>query len=202
MEKERKKTFIIIVVILGVVLCLFPFWYRQHFTGSRNGKVIDAVTGEPIEGAVVNYAWHVSGFLEGAIGGGCTGAFYETRTNEKGEYYIPNQRVKRRNMLNLTLDPEHVVVYKDGYAVYTLWRWYKKPTVGRSFGYPDEDQPYLNKNNLVRLYPWKSGESHDQHWHWTQSQENYGRSVLLKEELKEEKKRGDEELRLKYRVRS
>jgi len=192
----KKKNLILIILIalaipfIFVVTCLSWIWYSQTHTGSRNGQVFDANTGKPIEGAVVNYTWHVAGFLEDAIGGGGPTVSYETLTDKDGKYYIPNLRIKRSNILQLTIEPEMVLVYKDKYAAYELFRQYKKSPVGRSFGYLDIKQPYSKKNNIVKLYPFKEGESHDDHvYHirtWSQSSSE---NKLLLNELKKEERR-------------
>jgi len=120
--------------------------------------------------------------------------FYETITDKEGKYFIPNQRVKRDTILLGTLQPESVLIYKNNYAVYTLWREYKKPPVGRSFGYPRKNQPYCKKNNFIKLYPWRKGESHYEHIEWIDSMTFYsGKGKLLHKELEEEKSRADEE---------
>jgi len=187
MKKRTRK--ILIIIAIPVVLCLFWIWYNETHTGSRSGQVFDVNTGKPIEGAVVNYTWHVAGFLEDAIGGGGPTVSYETLTDKEGKYYIPNLRVKRRNIFQWTLQPEEVLVYKDGYAVYVLFRQYKKPPVGRSFGYPDIKQPYRDKNNIVKLYPFKEGESHRDHVHWIEAQIRSTENKLLLKELEPERGR-------------
>ena len=201
-----KKRNITIFIIVGAIIVSFPlacfsgsllyFWYRETNTGSFSGRVIDAVTGEPIEGAVVTYSWKYSGFLETSWA-----ASYETLTDKQGKYFIPNQRIKRDTILLGTLQPESVLIYKNNYAVYTLWREYGKPTVGRSFGYPRKNQLYSRKNNLVILYHWKKGESHDTHLDFIRYSPGYGRgtNLLLKDELQEEEKRADKESLKKYR---
>ena len=152
------------------------------------GQVFDANTGKPIEGAVVSYTWHVAGFLEDAIGGGGKPTTYETLTDKEGKYYIPNLRVKRRNIFQWGLQPEDVLVYKDKYAAYKLLRQYKKPIVGWSFGYLDIKQPYHEKNNIVKLYPFKEGESHENHLDWI-GMHSPERNKLLPKELEPERKR-------------
>jgi hypothetical protein len=188
MKKKTRK--ILIIIAVSAALCLFWIWYNETHTGSRSGQVFDATTDKPIEGAVVNYTWHVAGFMEDAIGGGGPTVSYETLTNKEGKYYIPNLRVKRRNIFQWGLQPEEVLVYKDKYAVYKLLRRYKKPTVGWSFGYLDIKQPYREKNNIVKLYPFKEGESHDDHfYHIMTLSQSSAENTLLMKELEAEKKR-------------
>jgi hypothetical protein len=201
-----KKRNITIFIIVGAIIVSFPiaclsgsllyFWYNETHTGSFSGRVIDAATGEPIEGAVVSYVWLFGGTLAKSWA-----ASYETLTDKQGKYFITNQRVKRDTIFRGSLEPESVLIYKNNYAVYTLWREYGKPTVGRSFGYPRKDQLYSRKNNLVTLYPWEIGESHEGHFDFIIRSPGYGggKHLLLKKELQEEEKRADKESWKKYR---
>lgn len=186
------------IPLLFVVTCLSGVWYSQTHTGSRNGQVLDAITGKPIEGAIVNYSWHVAGFMEDAIGGGGPTVSYETLTDKEGKYKIPNLRVKRSNILQWTMEPEEVLVYKDKYAAYELFWQYKKPPFGRSFGYRDIKQPYREKNNIVKLYQFKDGESHENHLGWI-GMHSPERNKLLLKELKPEEERVHQENLKKYR---
>lgn len=194
-KKVNRRIIISILVIVLVVFgggFLVHTWYWQTHTGSRSGQVFDANTGKPIERAVVNYTWHVAGFLENAIGGGGPTVSYETLTDKEGKYYIPNLRVKRKSIAELDLEPEEILVYKDKYAAYKLLRQYKKPPVGWSFGYLDIKQPYREKNNIIKLYPFKEGDSHDRHISWIGMHSPEINKLLLKE-LKPEEERAHEE---------
>jgi len=131
--RKRRTKIIITIIVTSLAGCLFYTWYRATHIGSRSGRVIDAVTGEPLEGAVVNYTWAFSGFMT-APGG--RAANYETTTDKDGYYFIPNQRVAKRTLIVDILKPESVLIYKNNYAVYELYRSYGEPAVGRSFGYP------------------------------------------------------------------
>lgn len=203
-KKVRKRIIISIIVIVLTVFggggYLVHALYWQTHTGSRNGQVFDANTGKPIEGAVVNYTWKVAGFMQNAIGGGGPTVSHETLTDKEGKYYIPSFRVKRSNVFQLGLQPEEVLVYKDKYAVYKLLWQYEKAPVGRSFGYQRKNQPYLKKDNVVKLYRFKEGESHDNHVFgidsWTRSSSE---NKLLMKELGPEKERAREENLKKWR---
>jgi hypothetical protein len=195
---KKKKLKILIIIAIPVTVFLFWIWYSQTHTGSRNGQVFDANTGKPIESAVVDYTWTVAGFLQDAIGGGGPTVVYETLTDKEGKYYIPSQRIKRSKILQWTLQPEDVMVYKDKYAVFKLLREYKKPPFGRSFRYPDIKQPYIEKNNIIKLYPFKEGESHIDHLDWIEMYLPKRNKLLLKE-LESERKRAEQEIAAKWR---
>ena len=83
--KTRKKK-IILLIVVGVVIVV-GFLTLFTWTGSRSGQVVNAVTGKPIEGAIVDFTWNWGGFF--GIGGG-TAVSYETITDNKGYYYVPN----------------------------------------------------------------------------------------------------------------
>jgi hypothetical protein len=204
----KKRNLIILTVLASslifVAVCLFCVlfwvWYSQTHTGSRSGQVFDAITGKPIQGAVVKYTWRTIGFLEDAIGGGGSPVSHETLTDKEGKYKIPNLRVKRESLLETGLSREEVIIYKDGYARYIVFD-NDDPQVGRSFGYSNYKQNYQRKNNNVKLYPWKEGESHDAHFNsidWRTSHYS-GQGELLRKELEPEKNRAQQERAAKRR---
>jgi len=187
----KKRNIKILVIIAAVTIGCGYIVYRLRFprTGSRSGQVIHAVTGQPIQGAVVHYAWKFTGspwFYHEPFAG-----VYETTTDKDGKYFIPSQRFKRKFLLG-PLKPEAVAIYKNNYVIYKLYREDKKPTVGRSFGYPGKDQKYRKKDNVVKLYPWKDGESHSKHMQWIDSATR-NKNDLLWKEAEEESERAREE---------
>lgn len=188
MTKKKKKLF----VILLVILVLFGWvYYKWNFTGSRTGKVVDAKTGEPIQGAVVCMYWSGGGFFE-IVSSKCI-ALYETKTDNKGRYYIPSQRA---SMWSWFGGPggEDVMIYKDGYNAYEVSGNDFDP-VGRSFGHKEEKQPYRKKRNTVRLFPFnKKSGSHTEHLRWIHTFGIYGwPQQLLEKELQNEMEREREE---------
>lgn len=192
LSKKQKVWTVLAVIILSVVILFSWLWYRENYTGERTGQVIDALTGEPIEGAVVNYTWHVAGFMENAIGGGGPTVSHETLTDKEGKYHIPSLRIKRSNIFQLSLEPERVLVYKDKYVAYIVDLVSLEMPVLRPLGYPDDRQIYHRKNNIVKLYPWKDGESHDRHLRCI-GMRSPERNKLLLNELKPEEERAREE---------
>ncbi|MBN2019089.1 MAG: hypothetical protein JW749_02555 [Sedimentisphaerales bacterium] len=199
------------IIISAIIIAIVGFggsgllgykWYWQTHTGSRSGQVIDAITGKPIEGAVVKYSWKFSMLLGGALGSGSgiPAVSYETLSDKEGKYYIPNLRVKRKALYEMDLYPEEVLIYKDGYAVYRAILKYFKSPILKPLGYPTVEQIYSKKNNIAKLYPWKDGESHEKHLElvdeWTfPSKEN----ELLLKELELEKIRAEQERTEKQR---
>jgi len=194
MKKRKIKT---LIIIAAVTIGCGYIVYRLRFpcTGSRSGQVIHAVTGQPIQGAVVNYVWMFMDYLVEPVAG-----VYETTTDKDGKYFIPSQRFKRKFLLG-PLQPEAVLIYKNNYAVYRVPGGFGGPRLGRSFRYPGKDQKYRKKDNVVKLYLWKEGESHDIHVDWIESWCSDERTLLWKE-LEEERKRAREERLAKRREKS
>ena len=191
----KKRNIKILVIIAAVTIGCGYIVYRLRFprAGSRSGQVIHAVTGQPIQGAVVNYVWVFMDYLVEPVAGS-----HETTTDKDGKYFIPSQRFKRKFLFG-PLKSEAVLIYKNNYAVYRRAGGYGGPRLGRSFGYPGKDQKYRKKDNVVKLYPWKEGQSHDSHRDCIRWSDNYGVSVLLRKELKEEEERAREERLAKYK---
>lgn len=139
------------ITILILILFLGGIWYYWSFSGYCSGRVYDAETGKPIEGAVISVFWKTS-IIFGVVGDGF-GALYATKTKEDGSYYIPSQRIEREYLID-PVYPEDVIIYKQGYAVYKVYREYGRSPVGLSYGYTSKtEQPYSKKNNKVLLYP-------------------------------------------------
>jgi len=81
-NKKKLKRRIVLVVVLCFVAYLLHALYYMYNTGSRSGQVIDAETGMPIAGAVVNFTWRTPGFL--GVASPAIAAFYETVTDKEG----------------------------------------------------------------------------------------------------------------------
>jgi hypothetical protein len=90
------------------------------------------------------------------------------------------------------------LIYKDGYAVYVADHANTKSPVIKPFGYSNDNQTYYKKNNIVKLYPWKDGESHIQHVDWVDI-ESHRRGELLSKELESERKRAEQESAAKWK---
>ena len=83
MNPETSKT--IVKLLIPVLLGLGLTYCSGMVGGSHSGKVINSLTREPIEGAVVTVT--MSGYI--IVGHGSTTIReMKTTTNEKGEYYI------------------------------------------------------------------------------------------------------------------
>jgi hypothetical protein len=170
-------------------------------TGFRSGQVFDAVTGKPIEGAVAHYTWGFHGILEDTecVGVGGHVESFEILTDKDGKYFFPDMTIERQYWWEWGFHPRNVIIYRDGYAAYIL-DFSRVNSISKPFGYPDVNQIYHDKNNIVKIYPWKEGESHDSHAHCIENAALYSHHrELLRRELEPERKRAREEVLAKHR---
>jgi len=189
--KNKRFNFGISFVTLLSCIAIASFCGCSPQTGVRSGQVFNAMTNEPIEGAVVLIDWNFSGVLGfGPLGG----KSFETVTDKDGKYYIPNHAINKRNFMYGDLHEFLTLIYKDGYAAYIVDHR-RVDSVDKPIGYPEDKQKYLEKNNIVKLYPWKEGESHYKHISAINDMTIFsGKGELLRKELEPEKKRADKDL--------
>ncbi len=159
---KKRRIFLVLLILLTLLTPIGGWWYCQHYyTGPRSGVVVDAVTGKPIEGAVVCMLWNTSGLF--TISGSALAAAYEIETDAEGKYDIPSQRYARSHWLE-AVHPEDVMIYKDGYCAYKVTVYSRD--VGRSYGHKDAPQPYQKQKNKARLFPLGEADSHKEHFEW------------------------------------
>jgi hypothetical protein len=97
--------FVLIVFISGC--CMYPVRYD----GPYCGKVVDEVTGEPIEGVVVLGVW----YKVYPSPAGSTSKYYdayETVTDRNGEFYIPGLGLRFFTFIW----PMDILIFKAGYS--------------------------------------------------------------------------------------
>jgi hypothetical protein len=191
MKKRNIK--ILVAAAILVAVCGWGIYIFYHpRIGPRTGRVIDAETGKPIQGAVVVYVWKLGGFM----GFGNSRIRFETTTDNDGEYVIPGQRASRDFVLDGGFRQESVIIYRSKYAAYTLRGGWDEG--GRSYGQPLEVQEHRRENNLVKLHPWKDGEPHYKHMEWLAAKigaiaGGEKNLRLLPKELEQERKLADKE---------
>jgi hypothetical protein len=106
-------------VLLALVIVLFSATADAEFIrGPFSGKVIDAETKEPIEGAVVVVKWNKR-VITGSPGGPATflQEVKETLTNKDGEFYIEEYHGFTINPLAKIKNPEFLI-FKPGYCAF------------------------------------------------------------------------------------
>ncbi len=109
MRKKRKKTLLIIVVCIIFFLAIFAY-----HKGPWRGKVINAETKQPIEGAAVVAIWEKS--VAGPAG---REPFFldavETKTDKNGEFIIPWKWFIDIPLFRMVGGP-YFTIYKPGYG--------------------------------------------------------------------------------------
>ncbi len=117
-KKLFKNPFIIAAVICGTALYLIvPHMPLTYSAKPISGKVVDANTGEPIEGAIVVAVWELKRQynFEGSIIAGHIHVA-EVLTNEAGEYHIHGWGPKWRPLGAYTTNSSPLlVIFKRGY---------------------------------------------------------------------------------------
>lgn len=120
-EKKGKnimKTKLNLLFILMVLLLLTGCMYVVRYDGTYSGKVVDADTREPIEGAVVLGTWDT----ESPTVAGAHYDYYdarETLTDKDGEFSIPGQGLRIMSRLL----PMSVLIFKAGYGYEQAGEW-------------------------------------------------------------------------------
>lgn len=110
----KTKLIVFIYFLLFLPACAYPIRYD----GPYEGKVVDAETGQPIEGVVVLGTWD----RETPTAGGAFHRFYdamETVTDKNGEF-----KIKGLGLLVMSnVIPMDVLIFKAGYEYIGLWPW-------------------------------------------------------------------------------
>ncbi len=123
MKKKLEVFFAVLIIFVGIyLLTLMGFWpafcYPVRYDGPYKGKIVDANTGQPIEGVVVLGVW----YKELPTPAGAVSSYYdamETVTDKNGEFEIPGLGLKI--LSNVT--PMNVLIFKAGYEHLGLWLW-------------------------------------------------------------------------------
>lgn len=100
----------LVILAITILTMTSGCMYAIRYDGPYRGKVVDADTREPIEGAVVLGTWSV---LHPNVAGGYH-TYYDARetvTNKNGEFVIPGQGL--RIMSNL--EPAQILIFRVGY---------------------------------------------------------------------------------------
>lgn len=97
-----------------------------HSFGPYFGKVVDAETGEPLEGAVVLIDFNTK---EYTLGGGTRSSFVdavEVLTDTNGEFYIPAFRAWVLRFPHRWDPYAHVTIFKPGFGAYPYFKEIEK----------------------------------------------------------------------------
>jgi len=115
---SRLKRLIKNIGLAGVLLILLAGCTISRDYGPYKGRVVDAQTDEPIEGAVVFIRFHTIFQLSPG------GAVYkyadavEVMTDNNGEFRIPSYKVEAFRLFHAWDPFEEVTIFKPGYGVF------------------------------------------------------------------------------------
>jgi hypothetical protein len=117
------------ILIIGIVLILLLIYgrYLIYIDGPYSGRVIDAETKEPIEGAVVLVIWEMSTCTPG----GGVSIYYdakETITDKNGEFRVPRLISLALNPLYYLDELTHITIFKPGYGYFPEYQVSPKGT--------------------------------------------------------------------------
>jgi hypothetical protein len=137
----RDKAFL---VLLAALVTAISGCTITHRFGPFSGKVVEAETGEPIEGAVVLIAFYTEGFSVG-------GPVYrfadavEALTDAKGEFYFPPRRVTLYRSMSIWDNECRISIFKPGYGAY--------PKNSKTFSVPNLEQSrFIPENERITFH--------------------------------------------------
>jgi hypothetical protein len=143
-ERSSDMQKYVILTIIIFFMALTAGCTINHEFGPFMGKVVDAETGEPIEGAVVLIGF----FIETGTLGGTVSTFadaVETLTNIKGEFQIPQKRVNLFRWMASWDEDCYISIFKLGYGAY--------PGYPKTFSSPDSKRSlYIPENEYITYH--------------------------------------------------
>jgi hypothetical protein len=119
LKKEHKMNKSVIITFIAIIVIMISLGCASaiRYDGPYEGRVIDADTGEPIEGVVVLGKWS----KEYITPGGAVHEYYDARetvTDKNGDFSIPGKGL----LLASNITPMDVFIFKKGYEyLATTW---------------------------------------------------------------------------------
>lgn len=102
----------LLALLLPLQVCAAPFWYTAE---PIQGNVVDAETGQPLEGVIVTANWQLEGGIEGSYPVGQM-MVMETVTDKNGRYRFPGWGPKRRPLSGrIRTSGPQLLLFKSGY---------------------------------------------------------------------------------------
>ena len=113
-----KYVYVFVWVILGAIVVLRAFAGPLYYTSDPiEAWVVDAETGQPIEGAVVTANWQLISFMGFDTGGGKRRQLevMETTTDSKGRFHFPGFTKPSLTFDELRDEDPRIHIFKPGY---------------------------------------------------------------------------------------
>src|SRR5882724_5458816 len=107
------KYFVLMITALALSACGSPYYTSDPI----EAWVVDADTGQPIEGAVVTANWQLVGFSFDT-GGRKLGQLevMETETDKNGRFYFPGFTKLNPGLDDLREEDPQILIFKPGYS--------------------------------------------------------------------------------------
>jgi len=147
---DMKTSDTLLAMLLGVIATVLLsgcYCYAVRYDGPYEGRVIDAETGQPIEGVVVLGVW----YEEYPTVAGAMHKFHdakETVTDKNGEFLIRGMGLE----LLSNVIPMDVLFFKAGYGHIGMGPWSGLKSMGRTGEYEETYDPVKNIRVKKILY--------------------------------------------------
>lgn len=144
----RKNLILILLALLVMVLggCTI-----SHEFGPYSGKVVDAQTGEPIEGAVVLIGFYTKSFSVGGPVYRFADAF-EALSDANGEFLFPPKRITLFRAMSIWDKECSISIFKPGYGAYPRHKkTFSNLKIIRSHTFPENEHITFHLPKLLTL---------------------------------------------------
>ena len=139
----RDKAVLVLLVALVMVMVTSGCTITHQF-GPFSGTVVEAETGEPIEGAVVLIGFYTKG---NSVGGWVYrfADAVEALTDAKGEFHFPPKRVTLYRSMSIWDKRCRISIFKPGYGAY--------PNNSKTFSVPNLEQSrFIPENERITFH--------------------------------------------------
>ena len=136
-----------IMIFFGILILLPGCVYAARIDGPYEGKVIDADTGEPVEGVVILGVWYSSQFSPA----GATRNYHdamETVTDKKGKFSIPGVGLRILSSVELGT----ILIFKARYSYIEIGSWGDLKNIGWKGKYEESYDPVKKLKMQERIY--------------------------------------------------
>lgn len=141
----------LILILLAALLMVFGGCTISHEFGPYSGKVVDAQTGEPIEGAVVLIGFYTKSFSVGGPVYRFADAF-ETLSDAKGEFRFPPNRITSFKVMRIWDKNSRITIFKPGYGAYPgHYKTFSAPKLTPSRFLPEDEHITFHLPKLLTL---------------------------------------------------